>query len=167
MRVPALLFILCAIAAVNLVPLASLQAAAKPSTEGASPPAPAEPKVKPRTTPIEVELNRALQRSLDRARRNPYRGGNELQRTRISVTHTLSAPLPAKDEGDRGSVYQELRKQLYTAIGDECRMLSEAFNRKCSLTNLTVRPVNSSRFGANEVQITATASYTLGMELDQ
>lgn len=121
----------------------------------------ATPSTEPRT-PIENELNRALRRSFDRARERNVRSRRTVynQRTRIVITHNISAPLPANQ--DKGSVMKELRLKLYSQIGDECNALSEVFGEKrCHMSNLTIRPSTNSRLPLNEVHLTATVTYIL------
>lgn len=120
-------------------------------------------------SPIEKELNRALQKSIDRATRRPGpMTFGKIEQTRISVTHELVAPFPADQKNNdeaRERILMDLRRSLYSQVADECNLLSEIFNKRCHFSGLSVRPKYAARPDPNEVRLSATATYILSGRL--
>lgn len=114
------------------------------------------------SSPIEMELNRAIKKSFGHIRKRPSRlTYGSRQTTRITITHQVSAPYPAAKDETKEAILKNLRKSLYSQISNECDILSEMFNKRCNLSTLKISPRNYPASSMNMITLNATATYLL------
>lgn len=125
-------------------------------------PTPQTAENKGNSSPIEMELNRAIKKSFNHIRKRPSRlTYGSRQTTRITITHQVSAPYPEAKDETKEAILKNLRKSLYSQISNECDILSEMFNKRCNLSTLKISPRNYPASSMNMITLNATATYLL------